>query len=706
MDKNKLYIDLWKDKHARLVFCYIILAFVSLVSFVFHLQQNQFDFISIIICLIFCIIVFSLIKVRRSRLTIYIYFKMIGYVMLPVFIVLTVNLWTVNLLAVNFLAVNIGKEIRENILLFIIVYMIYLLFISISLLFSISLVKTKTLKNSSFFQNKIQNNCCVKLSWLFILFPILYAIFVFLENIKCFSGLAILVYFLAVMVIGFLYISGQIFNVQLKASCVNLNNYEILNTNIYSLVRKTKNYQIFKLDFSQLFPENSYNQSIYVLNKYCFNHNRINEKKIDKRNYVYLSIDKHNQNQELEIKYCYTIKDKGKRKYVLKKCDLYLEIRCYGSLVYISQYQFKNFRKINSQKTINKHQCIEQYPLEYHALSAIKYCDTDGKLISIRAKEDSIYEYRKWLFHNGEFGIGKTTYDIYYAMEQGYQPVIVSPWEAHFDKDILQLIYLNMSNNHKEGLFAGISRKVFVFLAINMGALFLFFDNNIVKEICKIFYNRFIHTFYTFVSGYMENISFDWSASEIGYIIFMFASIFLSIYFLPSILLLKNGDTEKYQGFYIERIRSMYNNNPNIFLIIEDVDRLDPKVQEEVFRILSLLNSHIHQLKALGVISVDKTYIKIDKDGDPDKMLETIQNKIIYETIGEGYDYKKSIDLYLEEGVEFLYQYNHDLNYDCDLSLEDLKNEIQRKSDDNFRDVHKKMESLIKNINLGKYKKK
>lgn len=70
MDKNKLYIDLWKDKHARLVFCYIILAFVSLVSFVFHLQQNQFDFISIIICLIFCIIVFSLIKVRRSRLTI------------------------------------------------------------------------------------------------------------------------------------------------------------------------------------------------------------------------------------------------------------------------------------------------------------------------------------------------------------------------------------------------------------------------------------------------------------------------------------------------------------------------------------------------------------------------------------------------------------------------------------------------------------
>ena len=76
-----------------------------------------------------------------------------------------------------------------------------------------------------------------------------------------------------------------------------------------------------------------------------------------------------------------------------------------------------------------------------------------------------------------------------------------------------------------------------------------------------------------------------------------------------------------------------------------------------------------------------------------------------YQKIAEDYNYRESMNKYLEEGVEFLYQYNHDLNYDCDLSLEDLKNEIQKKSDDNFRDVHKKMESLIKNINSGKYKK-
>ena len=42
-------------------------------------------------------------------------------------------------------------------------------------------------------------------------------------------------------------------------------------------------------------------------------------------------------------------------------------------------------------------------------------------------------------------GSGKTTIDIHFAMQQGYQPVIISPWEDNYDKDILQLIYLKLS---------------------------------------------------------------------------------------------------------------------------------------------------------------------------------------------------------------------------------------------------------------------
>lgn len=135
-----------------------------------------------------------------------------------------------------------------------------------------------------------------------------------------------------------------------------------------------------------------------------------------------------------------------------------------------------------------------------------------------------------------------------------------------------------------------------------------------------------------------------------------------------------------------------------------------------VFRILSLLNKEFHENKAIGLISLDRKIIEKNNDTENDKendneqikekrLFKTLENKIIYQKIAEDYNYRESMNKYLEEGVEFLYQYNHDLNYDCDLSLEDLKNEIQKKSDDNFRDVHKKMESLIKNINSGKYKK-
>ena len=718
------------DSQGRLMMIHLICIVMIWIYWFFY---NDAIIKAVIVSGLSGIIFLLLVDAKKRNLTIYLFFISVAKWILAFYSYCTIY-YILKSIIDSMVILNDSNALED----WIFMGIFYILYIGILFLCNVIFMYYKTFhrlvskKDLFSFHSSYISHVCI-----YVFFPIIFIVFIYFYQVIPMQ-MTTLICFIAMIIVTFFYQYGQAKIKNISISCINLENKDIKRKDVYLLSTTSKNYQIFKFDFENLFPENSTDCAIYITNKFYSRHankfnnandnsrindtneknNRTTENDKDRKEkkeikYIYLSIDKVRQNEKLAIYYSY--KQNGKEYRI--KCDLYLEIRCYSSLVYISQYQFKNFRRVVREFEINtlsileiftkikRGYAIDDYPLEYHALSAIKYCDTDGKLISIRAKEDSIHEYRKWLFHNGEFGMGKTTYDIYYAMEQGYQPVIVSPWEAHFDKDILQLIYLNMSNNHKEGLFAGISRKVFVFLAINMGALFLFFDNNIVKEICKIFYNRFIHTFYTFVSGYMENISFDWSASEIGYIIFMFASIFLSIYFLPSILLLKNGDTEKYQGFYIERIRSMYNNNPNIFLIIEDVDRLDPKVQEEVFRILSLLNSHIHQLKALGVISVDKTYIKIDKDGDPDKMLETIQNKIIYETIGEGYDYEKSIDLYLEEGVEFLYQYNHDLNYDCDLSLEDLKNEIQRKSDDNFRDVHKEMEFLIKNINSGKYKK-
>ena len=167
--------------------------------------------------------------------------------------------------------------------------------------------------------------------------------------------------------------------------------------------------------------------------------------------------------------------------------------------MYISQYQFKNFRKVcrefklesgcsldtftNSKKIY----MIDDYPLEYHALNSIKYFDKNSKELMLDNLNDTDYDTRKWLFHDDEMGSGKTTIDIHFAMQQGYQPVIISPWEDNYDKDILQLIYLKLSKNNRGDFFANISAafrtKAFIFWPIAAAAIIVFFDNEIVKGV-------------------------------------------------------------------------------------------------------------------------------------------------------------------------------------------------------------------------------
>ena len=133
---------------------------------------------------------------------------------------------------------------------------------------------------------------------------------------------------------------------KLKIDCINLNNDDIKRRMCISYQRKIKNYQIFKFDFDDLFPADSTEPVVYITNKYYSHHtNKFNLKeKICNNNtkYIYLSIYKSSINEKLSVYYSYT--QDGK---VYKiKCDLYLEIKCYGTTVYISQYQFKNFRKV------------------------------------------------------------------------------------------------------------------------------------------------------------------------------------------------------------------------------------------------------------------------------------------------------------------------------------------------------------------------
>jgi hypothetical protein len=745
------------DSVAMLVMFYFFSAFLTIINFILDTEQHYIE-IRIIIFLVSFVMFFALTTSKTRSLKIHmqiIYFaKGILIVYLYIIIRGLIELFIKNM---PILTYGDGLKLYDKISFY---YLMYILFLVVCYLMvrSFIYICEHFIEIYPFNKNSYSSKV-----FLFVVCPILLKFILLamshlstmlhwnLENSWIFITLIITCYF------TLNYYSRQKNNKDKKISinCVNLDNNEIKKNDVYLLSTKNKNYQIFKFDFNALFPEDSTEHVIYITNKYYSHHaNKFKEPKNEKNKEndnivgnntneenknnddvnnsecIYLSIDKYTKNEKLTIYYSY--KQNGKQYKI--RCDLYLEIRCLESAIYISQYQFKNFRRVfrkferNSVSILDtftntkRVYAMDDYPIEYHVLNSIKYYRSFNDKIKFDEFVSSEFDTRKWLFHDDKMGSGKTTIDLYFAMQQGYQPVIISPWEDNYDKDILQLIYLKLSKNNRGDFFANISAAVstraFIFWPIAAAAIIVFFDNEIIKGVFDIIYYRVLKCLFPCFAIAREIIPLG--LHEIRDIFFVVSAIIISYIGLWSFILFKKDSTRDYQDFYIKRIQSIFKQNPNIFLIIEDVDRLDPDIYNNVFRILSLLNKEFHRNNAIGLISLDRKIIEKNNNTENDKendkendneqtkekrLFKTLENKIIYQKIAEDYNYRESMNKYLEEGVEFLYQYNHDLNYDCDLSLEDLKNEIQRKSDDNFRDAHKEMESLIKNINSGKYKK-
>ena len=505
--------------------------------------------------------------------------------------------------------------------------------------------------------------------------------------------------------------------------CLNIYNCEILENDVYFSSKKNKDYRIFKINFENLFPENSTDCTICITNKYYShqlhipdnlnNDNCLNKEEVDYSKSIYLSIGKFDKIDKLSVYYSY--KEDGKT-YRLR-CDLYLEIKCIGDIIYISQYKINNIRRVfrkfeKGSKSIldiftNTSKVFEiyDYPIEYHVLNAIKLYDSFNYEIKFDEQVNSEFDTRKWLLHDDQFGTGKSTIDLYFAMQQGYQPVMVSPWEENYDKDILHLIYSKMLKHNRGNFFsnilAAISTRAFIFWPIAAAAVIVFFDNDIVKGIFDIIYYRILDTLFSSFSIARDVVPLG--LHEIRDIFFVVSSIIISYIGLSSFILFKKESTRDYQDFYIKRIQSILKQNPHIFLIVEDIDRLDSDVYNNVFRILSLLNKEFNNNNnnMLGLISLNRKIIEQDNlsnEKAKEKMLfETIENKIIYGEIAKNYDYQVSIRRYIDEGIEFLCA--------CGGNKYELEEEYRSTKITNFRDAHKCMEEILKKYYSSKQEK-
>lgn len=465
-------------------------------------------------------------------------------------------------------------------------------------------------------------------------------------------------------------------NYKIKFTNVNLDYEDVSNNNIYSLISNSKdNYQIFKCDFTNLFPKKAINWRVGILNFYniCY--------KKESGKYIYLVFPTYIKNiYETDVYLEYELEDKIQR----KKFTLFLEVKTIFSKSIVTRYKINNWKEKTNKfldSSMYKKMQIKDFDYTYLPLNIIYYNDEfkfeeNAKLFNSTYKDS-----RKWLLHDGTFGNGKTTFDILAIISEGLQPVVISPWESNYDTDLLQLIYKDISKSYKLSLIEEIfyDKDLSIFMITFIVPALTIADK--IYNTLKPYLNSLI--------DYQSNTLLENMVSIFLRVIIVIIIWSIISKLMPHIILFKKDSTKLYQDYYIRRIKKILNLNPRVRLVIEDADRLEKSVFIDLFRSLSKMNSNWYYKSApIGIISFDT------KEEEANKILLDLKNKTIIDQISKNYDMEESIKKYFISGLNYLKKYNADKEKMINdmIKIVKSKNIIKGK---NFRDAHLHMDNII-----------
>lgn len=540
--------------------------------------------------------------------------------------------------------------------------------------------KIKNLKNYCAFNIESIKFCN------YLLIVLIYYCYYTLNNSSSYNILMIFLIPLEILLIFIIGI-GESTNYQYKKSKILVKNYNIdyesfLNKRIVTF-GVVNNYQIMKIDLNDIFPLDSRERKVYVTNQFCYYNNFVEDSAI-----LAIALPRISENKKLDIYFTYKLENDKKEndKKIKRKCTLYLAIRNQDFGVYIENYKFENFKiaLINYDEQI-KYLKSDNFDERYIPLNSIKYDSEIRKDIDFISQ----LEPRKWLLHNNKFGFGKSLYDLNFAMSLGLQPIVISPWESNYDNDILQLIFNKLSSKYGNPTSLILDKNVLPFACVSFAGLYLFvFD--IMKKI-YVFLQSVI------MASLEKNIIKDFLSSNDNLIQFLYYTIIFMVLWLcvlkllPSIILLKKDNSKIYQEYYIKQIVKIFECNKYICFIIEDVDRLDTDVYNEIFRILSLINKYMCNRKIfIGIISLDENSL-----GRYTKNFADIKNKLICYEIGTEYNQSATIKKYIDDAIIFLQKYS---DKDLAIEYEKIKEKYCKKSELNFRDAKYCINILIHDV--------
>ena len=151
---------------------------------------------------------------------------------------------------------------------------------------------------------------------------------------------------------------------------------------------------------------------------------------------------------------------------------------------------------------------------------------------------------------------------------------------------------------------------------------------------------------------------------------------------IPYLIVFKDSYSSIYQDFFINEIIRMTNMNPDIFLLIEDMDRLNTVEADNVFRIISAINrAGQYKHEFMGLLSYSSK--NLCKNGIGSLLID-IENKVCVGNIGVGYNESDSKKEFLKNIFE------DKLKKEVDMS--NMYESIQKL---NFRDVSEFVETYV-----------
>lgn len=472
-------------------------------------------------------------------------------------------------------------------------------------------------------------------------------------------NILLLVYFLCAVFIGLSYFKK---NDDISIEFLNLDNDDIIQSKIYfsNLFFNFYDSRIFKINMENFFPENATDCEVFVLNQFY----TVLSTNIDrKKKYFYFSLQKHFtniknnliENHKIKVLVSYKVNEKVYR----KKAIIYIDVNKKYDEIFISKYSVEQCYRVCSlfpikelRKNVKVNNIFSLLGNSY--LYNLKDIDISAELNS-QIKLES-----KWLYHDGEYGNGKTTYDRILCMNHNYVPVRISPWEANYDEDFLYLMYMKVLQHSNIKSYMNLkSANIIVFIVLGAissvlinyidylgSTLYVVFRYlNIGFEIDKSIFDTIIMNIFELANDYSIDVLTILEVFLFTIIIWIFVC-----KYLYQIIINQKDSSKFHQDYYIYHLLKMVRKN-QLMLVIEDIDRMSSDAYQNVLRVCSCVNSNYRFTRPLGIISLSSEEIikKENLEGrDGNQIYNDLKNKIFINEIADKFNEKQSIVLFLQ----------------------------------------------------------